>query len=140
MSLIARVESELEEAYLEARQAGVWQTLTFVTPSRLASLQWRRRLARKVGTVFNVRFVDLNDFVMERLSGQGTAVRRVPKAVELAAAWRAVDEGPARFRSLARHSVVPAQVARAFDVFQGLEDEEQARVTPEFAELAERLA
>lgn len=139
MNLIARVEEGLLVAYRAARTDGLWETVTFVTPSRLASLQWRRRLARRAEGVFNVRFVDLPQLSAELMARRGTPVRRVSAAAALAAAWQCLQGAGGRFRPLAAHAAIPSQVLRAFETLESLSDEERARVSPDFAELAAAL-
>ncbi len=126
--VIGEVVEDLISAITRARGGDPWRTVTVVTPSVTASLQWRRRVARQAGGTFNVRWIDLAQLAQETVARSGELARPAPEAVQIAAAWQALQEGPESLGAFRASPEMPGQLLRAFRALEGVADDALAGV------------
>ena len=124
------IESALLDAIRQARQHQPLRLVTVVVPNLVAGLQWRRRIARASGALFNVRWIDVNQFAQENITQAGLGIKPVTQVSQLAAAWSALQTSPPEFQIFRDTPEVPQQMVRAFDTLDGLGDDEKPPIQP----------
>ena len=127
---IQAIESALLDAIIHARQDSPLRLVTIVVPNLVAGLQWRRRIARATGALFNVRWVDINQFAQETITQAGISLKPVTQISQLAAAWTALQSSPPEFQIFRDTPEVPQQMVRAFDTIDALGEDEKPTLQP----------
>ena len=127
---IPAIESALLGAIRQARQHQPMRLVTVVVPNLVSGLQWRRRIARASGALFNVRWIDVNQFAQETITQAGLSIKPVTQVSQLAAAWSALQTSPPEFQIFRDTPEMPHQMVRAFDTLDGLDDDEKPTLQP----------
>ena len=128
MDLIETVTRDLGAAIDRAKGGDPWRPVTVLVPTVVSALQWRRRVARARGGLFRVQWHDPAQFTAELLAAVGEPTRTAPRALQIAAAWKVLQDAPA---SLSRHAArpeLPVQLVQAFRAVENLSEEDRGRV------------
>lgn len=143
MMRIKAIETALIGAIKDARRGAPHRLVTVVVPNVVAGLQWRRRVARASGALFNVRWIDINQFAQEAITRAGAGLKPATQGLQVAAAWKVLQQALPEYRLYQNSPEMPAQMVRAFDTIDALESEERESIPPAvremFAEYSEAL-
>ncbi len=127
---VQAIESALVDAIIQARRDSPLRLVTMVVPNLVAGLQWRRRVARASGALFNVRWIDINQFAQETITQDGISLKPVTQVSQLAAAWSVLQSSPPEFQIFRDTAEVPQQMVRAFDTIDALGEDERLTLQP----------
>jgi len=120
MSFHHPITRKISGAIAEARQNSPFKTVTVIAPSKPSALQWRRRVARHNQSLFNVRWIDLNQLAQEILARTNRHLHPVTSNELLATAWKALQDSPKSFMAFRNSEDLPSQMVKAFDTLDAL--------------------
>lgn len=135
---IIRKAKEIADAIGAHQLLDPMGSVTIVAPNMSSALQWRRRVARMNGSLFNIRWIDVQQFAQERLTAELGETKIATRPMQLAAAWVALKGVSGPLTDFVDAEEMPDRVLRAFDALELVFDDERSLVLPEVLEMYSR--